>query len=344
MFGEPKHGDKYFDITQKFKLNTSRLAAYKAYNATGELQRLTDKATFDLDAKNILNKYNRWQAAEYNAAVARSRTAKQFMDFQEDADLYPNMEWIMTRSADPREEHLVFVGTILPMDDPFWNENQPGNLWGCKCDWQPTDKEPTGTPDKTVTPAKGLDGNPVDGELFTDEHPYFTKPDKNASKEIDSFAFDNVLRPVLSEFKKTIDLFKGVEIISDNIATGRMIVLRRSVDDIINHTENFKVRASILNVENKAKNWDYIGYKKVDKFPKNHPKAGKSRHPESAYFFYYEAEIAGKIKIINVKIHKNFESEVLYAITDKRNGIKSGMPKDIERYIKKRGLEKAPHD
>jgi hypothetical protein len=111
--------------------------------------------------------------------VARCRTAKQFEQFQGEKHLYPNLEWLATRSADPRELHLTFVGTILPIDDPFWQENQPGNLYNCKCDWQTTDKEVSVTPAKSVKPSPGLEGNPATtGEIFTEKHPYIAKGKK----------------------------------------------------------------------------------------------------------------------------------------------------------------------
>ncbi|WP_241085745.1 phage head morphogenesis protein [Candidatus Vondammii sp. HM_W22] len=36
-------------------------------------------------------------------------------------------------SAEPREEHLAWDGTVLPLDDPWWNTHSPQNGWGCSC-------------------------------------------------------------------------------------------------------------------------------------------------------------------------------------------------------------------
>lgn len=139
-----------------------------------------------------LHKYNRYQAAEYNTAVARARTGKQWQQFSDDdnARLFPCIKWLPSRSATPREEHIPFYHRIWPKNDPFWDHNQPGALWNCKCDWievknKPTDTTPEGEEPKSVSP-KGLDGNPAKtGELFTAtppppnkpdrRHPYFTK-------------------------------------------------------------------------------------------------------------------------------------------------------------------------
>lgn len=145
-------------------------------------------------AKAVLNTFNRYQAAEYNTATARARTAKQWTDFNADPvanELYPNLRWIRTRSANPRELHLRFAGLVLPKNDPFWLQNQPGNLWNCKCDWEETD-DPTNTNDLTPDEldeyrsdgggihANGLDGNPAEtGEVFSDQCTYFKQAGKN---------------------------------------------------------------------------------------------------------------------------------------------------------------------
>lgn len=36
---------------------------------------------------------------------------------------------------------IIFNSQLLTFNssDPFWSENQPGNLWNCKCDWEETD-------------------------------------------------------------------------------------------------------------------------------------------------------------------------------------------------------------
>jgi hypothetical protein len=37
------------------------------------------------------------------------------------------------RSEHPRPEHLAWDGTVLPLDDPWWETHSPQNGWGCKC-------------------------------------------------------------------------------------------------------------------------------------------------------------------------------------------------------------------
>lgn len=225
VLSSEEYGDRYFDLQAQLQSNVSRFAAYKAYHLTRQLQRQRDKWPDDEDfkkaAKAVLNTFNRYQAAEYNTATARARTAKQWTDFNADPvanELYPNLRWIRTRSANPRELHLRFAGLVLPKNDPFWLQNQPGNLWNCKCDWEETD-DPTNTNDLTPDEldeyrsdgggihASGLDGNPAEtGEVFTDECTYFKQAGRNRKERKKAeINIANKVRPLLeAELKKTL--------------------------------------------------------------------------------------------------------------------------------------------
>lgn len=189
------YGDRYFDMQMQFEANVSRFAAYKAWHATRELSEL-EPDELDTVGRAKLNKYNRWQATEYNTAMARTRTAKQFTDFTSDPKanlLYPNLKWLPSRSANPREEHRVFWNRVWAKDDPFWNENSPGSLWNCKCDWRETDEPVTdGNPGGHIS-HRGLEGNPAKtGEVFTDECPYVRNAERNVEKESRKVSRDSI--------------------------------------------------------------------------------------------------------------------------------------------------------
>lgn len=181
VFRSDDYGDKYFDLQAQLQSNVSRFAAYKAYHLTQQLKKQREKWTDDDEykkvAKAMMNTFNRYQAAEYNTATARARTAKQWTDFTSDPianELYPNLKWLPSRSANPREEHMVFYNRVWAKSDPFWSENQPGNLWNCKCDWEETDDPVTDSNPTDAHHAKGLEGNPAEtGEIFTKECTYF---------------------------------------------------------------------------------------------------------------------------------------------------------------------------
>ena len=98
----------------------------------------------------------------------------------EDADIYPNLEWMPSTSAQPGADHKIFWGTVLSKDDPFWSEHRPGDRWNCKCSLRQTDKE-ADKPSvrwkrgKGDEPQAGLRTKPGSGEIFSDDHPYFPK-------------------------------------------------------------------------------------------------------------------------------------------------------------------------
>lgn len=162
------------ELAARFNANLSRFAAYKAHEVTSRIRQAEDPGA----ARATLRRYNTYQAAEYNTAVARARTARQWEKFSSDNNvrLFPNIRWIPSRSANPREAHRRFWNRIWPKDDPFWNENTPGSLWNCKCDWEQTSKPATdGNPSSRIA-HKGLTGNPAKtGQIFTDSHPYIAK-------------------------------------------------------------------------------------------------------------------------------------------------------------------------
>jgi hypothetical protein len=175
VMDKAKPGSDVYGYRAQFIHNASNVAAYKSHRMMEELSAATD----DKEREKIVKKHNAWQAVEHNAMVSRTRTARQFMDFETRKDIYPNLEWIQSRSANPREAHLALVGLVLPMNHTFWQSNQPGNLYGCKCDWKQTDAKPAAKSPANVTPSPGLDGNPLNtGQLITNKHPYIAKADK----------------------------------------------------------------------------------------------------------------------------------------------------------------------
>ena len=230
----PLAGDKYFDLQQKLELNVSRFAAAKAYQVTQAIDRLRADANgvlrpddeFRALARATLNAFNRYQAAEYNTAVARTRTAKQWVDFNGDAhknSLLPNIMWLPSRSAVRREEHEAFYHKVWAKTDPFWLQNQPGNLWNCKCDWIETDEPATGAP-HDIKPAKGLAGNPgKTGKVFSDDAGYLTP---RALKAIEDLRYSDSQKVTVNGVERTlkISVIADHNEVGDNVRTGRVLV------------------------------------------------------------------------------------------------------------------------
>lgn len=117
-----------------------------------------------------------WFQTEYSTAVIRAHQAADWQQFEREKDVLPNLKWMPSTSVHPGEDHQIFWGTILPIDDPFWDEHRPGDRWNCKCSLTSTDKPCTDIPGGSRpndNPQPGLDNNPgKDAKLFSDSHPY----------------------------------------------------------------------------------------------------------------------------------------------------------------------------
>lgn len=124
-----------------------------------------------------------WLQTEYNTAVLRAHQAADWQQFLQEADVLPNLKWMPSTSPNPGADHMPFWGTILPIDDPFWDQHRPGDRWNCKCSLTSTDEPTTPVPSvnsspkgggrEGAAPQRGLENNPgKDAKLFAASHPY----------------------------------------------------------------------------------------------------------------------------------------------------------------------------
>lgn len=258
------YGDRYLDMQLQFEANVARFAAYKAFNVTQQLERqLADRdgverspEEFDRMARAVLNTFNRYQAAEYNTAVARARTAKQWADFSQGDNmfLFPNIRWLPSRSANPREQHMPFYNRVWAKNDPFWNSNQPGNLWNCKCDWEETDDPVTGDNPEGIRPARGLEGNPAEtGQIFTDECTYV----KKAGRDVEHF----VLKTMWKEnFNWALEHVRGNPVRNPGIEE-EINISRRGIKEFLNqnHDDYLAKNEMIRHISDILSKAEYMG-------------------------------------------------------------------------------------
>ncbi len=45
----------------------------------------------------------------------------------------PYLEYLISTAVHKRPEHLAWVGTVLPVEDPWWDTHYPPNGWMCQC-------------------------------------------------------------------------------------------------------------------------------------------------------------------------------------------------------------------
>jgi SPP1 gp7 family putative phage head morphogenesis protein len=130
-------------------------------------------------------RYNElWLRSEYNNAQAQAQAARRWKDFEEDADIFPNLEYRTAGDANVRGSHEKLNGIIRPINDPFWDKYYPPNDYGCRCRARQTDATPTDTKGTSLDP---LFKNNVGktGYIFPEKHPYYktNKANLRAIKE-----------------------------------------------------------------------------------------------------------------------------------------------------------------
>lgn len=113
----------------------------KTYQATRSISSLlttdgsiTSFSDFKKKATGIVDDYyKKYLSAEYNSAIAQSRSASQWMDIENDKDVLPFLKYRTAHDGRVRPEHAQLDGIIKPVDDPFWSSYMPQNGWNCRC-------------------------------------------------------------------------------------------------------------------------------------------------------------------------------------------------------------------
>lgn len=232
------------------------------------------------EVQPIADHYNKtWLKTEYDTAINRAHRAAEWKQFEAEADVLPNIEWLPSTSINPSEDHRVFWGTIKPINDVFWSHHKPGDRWNCKCGLQQTDETPTiGTykPSKKDIPAPGLENNPAeDGKLFSDKHPYKTETYPGAEKAVEKYLIEqtrisNTERKNTASyiaFKKAknnaLDKIKSkkwkTEVVSaDNIQTGLYINSKKGTKNLLNHSINNDEIKAAMSLHKNFKSLEFI--------------------------------------------------------------------------------------
>lgn len=225
------------DLADSLRANVSRFAAYKADYVKTTIENILNDTSIPAKDKQAyidanMNAFSAYQATEETTATSRSRTAKQWKEFNDPQRLrlFPNLRWLRTRSVIPREVHLKFHDHVWSKDDDFWKTNTPGTEWNCKCDVEETDDPVTDKSEieeyiKKIEVPPALKGNPaVTGQVFTDEASYIAKARKDAVKETVSKCY---YKDISSDMQ--ISVMADRSELADNIHTGRILAKTESV-------------------------------------------------------------------------------------------------------------------
>lgn len=284
------------DLQDQWLANVSRFAAYKAARATDMIRDAVAANDEKRDGTGPLRAHARYLAAEANTARTRARTGKQWQQFSDPdhARLFPNIRWIASRSATPREAHMPFYGRVWAKDDPFWQHNQPGTLWNCKCDWEETDDPVTnGNPQKNIE-LPGLKGNPAEtGQIFSEDAPYFSRCSNSQQKKIEAWAKDNIIR------------HNATNALNGHMGTTAQVDLQGQRIDVL---FDGKTKSHIAN--DAAQAHDFLLSEISSRLPEilresklvaHEPNMKPNKKPSARHYYYYKYILGNKAYYLNVE-------------------------------------------
>jgi len=174
-------------LIDQLRTDAFRFAGAKSSSQLKAIRKLlvgpdgTERSWSDFKAEvlKIDEKYNvNWLRAEYNHALTVGEHAAQWVEFQEEAEDFPLLEYQTAGDDRVRAAHQKLDGIILPVDHPFWQRYAPPNAWGCRCtiiqraDGQTDETSAWDLADGAVDNPMFL-GNPAtSGRMFEAGHPY----------------------------------------------------------------------------------------------------------------------------------------------------------------------------
>lgn len=307
-------------MAKNLQTNVAAFSAFKKHDMMKELVKelkddsgkLKSFAEFKKTALPLVGDYRQsFLQNEYDAAVRGSRMATQWQKFQKDKDIQPNIKYVLSRSAKRREDHAALAGTILPIDDPFWDVHCPPNGWGCKCSISNTSETPTEIKGSiTVDPMFAF--NPgKEGQVFDlKKHPYTQLPQKeyqNALHEAKGALYKFEKTELQKQWKQDIQGKLKVEV--DNLSkpvtfTANSFKKNMELDD------HFMDRLNLLsNIEDVLKNSTYVNAeppKKVKEHVKQYHVLKYNKKDKQVAIYLQEAK-DGNVVLYSMHIKKAAE-------------------------------------
>jgi SPP1 gp7 family putative phage head morphogenesis protein len=216
-FAEIEYGHKDWYYIQNLKYNTAVFDAFKLNRQGKDLRKLLtdgDKILswkeFQEAASPITSAYNQiWLQTEFNHAHQCANMARKWREFEDNANFYPNLEFVAVMDERTRESHAALNGLIYPINHSFWDTYYPPLDWGCRCTVMATDDNPSNRlPEKLPDVADGMKINTgKTAKIFDDTHPYFKSANKIEKEEILSFVHQYI-RPA-SDIEKAFKAYNS---------------------------------------------------------------------------------------------------------------------------------------
>lgn len=298
----------------ELKYHTASFAAFKNHDETGEIAKLLmgddgkPRSWIDFRDKalDISKKYNkRWLQTEFNHAHQSAVMASKWKDFEANADLYPNLEYVAVMDERTRQSHKELHGSIYPINHSFWNIYYPPNDWGCRCIVRQTD-EPVNEQSLVDIPENFRNNPGKSGKVFDTKGGYYKGVGSKSRKEIDRFTESYTSRQTRQE---VIDYANGLKISVPGSDISFQLT-RQMIKDITapkkGHANRYIRNTLFFDISNVARNAKFI------------KSASEVKGAKRIYkkWFYYEVKTPFKEKFyLNYALRADGKYE-LHAITD----------------------------
>lgn len=129
------------ELVSQLRDNVYIFSAAKTMQQVEAMQEIITKggeivpySEFREEALKVFGEYNEtWLETEYNTALGMAENARKWSDVQENKETFPYLKYVAVMDANTSEICAPLDGTILPVDDPFWDEFAPLNHFNCRC-------------------------------------------------------------------------------------------------------------------------------------------------------------------------------------------------------------------
>ncbi|WP_170061190.1 LPD3 domain-containing protein [Spirosoma aerolatum] len=306
-------------FVDQLKTSVAHFAARKSYQQAKDLAALLDKngtrrpwPEFKKLAKPIVGNYNeRWLKTEYDTGSRAARMAQKFQKWEQAKHLYPNLKYLPSRAATPRQEHKPYYGLVRPIDDVFWNTHLPPSAFNCQCSVEQSDESVTAIPEGPA-PEPGLANNPArSGQLFdNDASGYSQNLNDHQQTAIDEAGVKQQLKLARTTTLEAVTrqiLERDIAIEREEI--GQIDFTRKGLKEAINQPHRHYlakldlIANDLIDVMLKA---EYVGV---------HPNTKPDKKPHIKAYHYFTFTLAGdpSYVVVEESIQGKF---TLYTIAD----------------------------
>ena len=190
--------------------------------------------------------YNKnYLQAEWQTANQSAKHARDWLYYNENTKLYPNLAYRTQGDDRVRDAHSLLNGIVAPINSDFWKTHYPPNGWRCRCYVVQTAETPT-QEDKIPNlndkdfPEEFRINVGITGQIFSEEnlkdskaHPYFALTRNNEWKK--AFELSKLSAPkneVFSSGKNTLKVspFADEKDLKENINDAKIIVKEANVN------------------------------------------------------------------------------------------------------------------